>query len=199
MYDDVGTGSEFSTGSNDLWEPQRLLSLDGDGPQGLFSLYVVEALMKIVAAMEKQRSPPAYSSTSSPLFRPVSAEKDASKPKLGPQTTTETVHQFFRPCHYFDFISGSSTGGLIATMLGSMRFTIDEAIDRGERTFVGLESQRRRKNSRRLEQNLQDCLEENYMSESDNSQAKGTFLLSASAQQYSQRGILGGDEHGCQT
>jgi predicted acylesterase/phospholipase RssA len=33
-----------------------------------------------------------------------------------------------RPCDYFDMIGGTSTGGLIAIMLGRMRLTIDECI-----------------------------------------------------------------------
>lgn len=34
-----------------------------------------------------------------------------------------------KPCDYFDMICGTSTGGLIAIMLGRMRLTVDECID----------------------------------------------------------------------
>lgn len=34
-----------------------------------------------------------------------------------------------KPCDFFDMIGGTSTGGLIAIMLGRLRMTIDECID----------------------------------------------------------------------
>ena len=33
------------------------------------------------------------------------------------------------PCHYFDFMYGTSTGGLIATILGRLRMTVDEGLE----------------------------------------------------------------------
>lgn len=35
----------------------------------------------------------------------------------------------FLPCHYFDFIVGTSTGGLIAIMLARLRMSVDEAVE----------------------------------------------------------------------
>ncbi|OTB16831.1 hypothetical protein K445DRAFT_10388 [Daldinia sp. EC12] len=35
----------------------------------------------------------------------------------------------FLPCHYFDYIAGTSTGGLISIMLGRFRMTVDDCID----------------------------------------------------------------------
>jgi hypothetical protein len=33
------------------------------------------------------------------------------------------------PCHYFDFMYGTSTGGLIATILGRLRMSVTEALE----------------------------------------------------------------------
>ena len=35
----------------------------------------------------------------------------------------------FQPCDYFDYVFGTSTGGLIAIMLGRLRMGVDEALD----------------------------------------------------------------------
>ena len=43
-------------------------------------------------------------------------------------------------------------------MLGTMHLTVAEAIDRGEDLFAGLESQKKRKNSRQLPRNIRSAL-----------------------------------------
>jgi len=49
-------------------------------------------------------------------------------------TTTATAKKALSeeellPCHYFDFMYGTSTGGLIATILGRLRMSVSEALD----------------------------------------------------------------------
>ncbi|OCK91990.1 uncharacterized protein K441DRAFT_463573, partial [Cenococcum geophilum 1.58] len=36
----------------------------------------------------------------------------------------------YLPCHYFDYIFGTSTGGLNAIMLGRLRMSVDECIEK---------------------------------------------------------------------
>lgn len=43
--------------------------------------------------------------------------------------TTIVRDEDLLPCHYFDFMYGTSTGGLIATILGRLRMTVPEALE----------------------------------------------------------------------
>jgi patatin-like phospholipase/acyl hydrolase len=45
------------------------------------------------------------------------------------EKTVEPGEPLPKPCEYFDMIGGTSTGGLIAIMLGRLNMTIDECID----------------------------------------------------------------------
>ena len=52
--------SAFSLDSTSLWNSKRILTLDGDGTPGLFTLYVLEALMKEVPGIERTSNPPGF-------------------------------------------------------------------------------------------------------------------------------------------
>lgn len=77
----------------------RLLSLDGGGVRGLSSLLIVQDLMQRVAQEEKRLG-----------IRP----RDNNDLPL--------------PCDYFDLIGGTSTGGIIAILLGRLRLDVRECI-----------------------------------------------------------------------
>jgi patatin-like phospholipase/acyl hydrolase len=51
-----------------------------------------------------------------------------------------------KPCEYFDMIGGTSTGGLIAIMLGRLRMTVDDCID----AYTSLSDKVFEKKSRRV-------------------------------------------------
>ncbi|KAH7148166.1 acyl transferase/acyl hydrolase/lysophospholipase [Dactylonectria macrodidyma] len=65
----------------------RILSLDGGGIKGLFSVMVLEAVMERVRQYDSPDSPDGI-----------------------------------KPCDYFDLICGTSTGGLLAVMLGRLTY-----------------------------------------------------------------------------
>lgn len=49
-----------------------------------------------------------------------------STPPFEPRTFNEDE---LLPCHYFDFMYGTSTGGLIATMLGRLRMSVPQCLE----------------------------------------------------------------------
>jgi hypothetical protein len=99
----------------DPWTRLRVLALGGTFYQALSGLYVLDRLMKCVADHELRSDPVAKSSSSSPLYSPLKSQ--------------QTQKQYdFRPCHYFDHICGSGVSGISAIMLGTMRFSVQEAI-----------------------------------------------------------------------
>lgn len=75
-------------GTNDQRRGLNLLSLDGGGVKGLFTILVLQRLIEQVAHLEEAQ---------------------------GRATTRK------RPCDYFDLIGGTSTGGLLAIMLGRLQ------------------------------------------------------------------------------
>lgn len=79
--------------------PLRLLSLDGGGVRGLSSLMVLDDLMENVAAQEKRLK------------------------KRDPHDDRP-----LKPCDYFDLIGGTSTGGIIAVLLGRLRLDVKTCI-----------------------------------------------------------------------
>jgi hypothetical protein len=93
-----------------------ILTLDGGGIRGFSSLIILRALMKEIAVIEAKREPPASSSAHSSV---VPVDKiPAAVYKEGQ----------YLPCHYFDYIAGTSFGGLIAIMLGMLSMNVDDCI-----------------------------------------------------------------------
>lgn len=92
------------------WGAQTVLSIDGGGVRGFASLLLLQELMNEIGILERAADPNAVSSAYSP----------------GLDFRTDDEKQLgYKPCHYFDYIGGTNSGGLSAIMLGRLRMTIE--------------------------------------------------------------------------
>jgi predicted acylesterase/phospholipase RssA len=82
--------------------PLKLLALDGGGIRGLSELLMIKQVMHRL------------------MF-----EENKTREKNGEELLSELP----KPCDYFDLIGGTSTGGIIALMLGRLRMDVDKAIE----------------------------------------------------------------------
>ncbi|CAI6335461.1 unnamed protein product [Periconia digitata] len=142
----IENGPEIST--EDAWDQQNLLSLDGGGIRGYWSLLVLEKLMENVAYQEtKQGSGETEPAKECGSFAPHAFPEGATHEKLTKdELESENAHngdsvpashfrgsRKFLPCHYFDYICGTSTGSLIAIMLGRFRMSVLDCLGEYER------------------------------------------------------------------
>jgi hypothetical protein len=98
-----------------LPERHLLIRSDGGGIRGYASLLILQKLMKIIGEIEK-RTPPTvpsdYEDTVSSSFHPGEYRAcENNKNESGPQVSDPENACRFIPCHYFDYIGGTSTGG----------------------------------------------------------------------------------------
>ena len=107
---------------------KSILSIDGGGIRGYSSLIILQALMEEIGKIEQAHNPKATSSIySSALGRLDDAIRAVPTPDAMPVSR-------YRPCHYFDYIAGVGTGGIIAMILGRCRMSVDEAMKKYQDT-----------------------------------------------------------------
>ncbi|KAH0544750.1 hypothetical protein FGG08_001117 [Glutinoglossum americanum] len=148
----ISSGSADSTASSvvpEIWVKQYVLSFDGGGVRGYSSLLIVREIMQIIENIERNGCnnsggggnddaegwDPAYSSyhpheplepTTSGSESEESGNGNGGNHAAGKRPAAQ--HSQYLPCHYFDYIGGTSTGGLIGIMLGRLRMNINDCI-----------------------------------------------------------------------
>lgn len=99
--------------------------MDGGGIRSYSSLLILKKLMDMITSHERRVLPLACRSSDSLGTTNAQHDYDSDSDPDG-----------FRLCHYFDYISGTSTGGVIAVLLGRLRLSTEAA----ERIFVAVYS-----------------------------------------------------------
>ncbi|KAH3907616.1 hypothetical protein HBI56_179990 [Parastagonospora nodorum] len=127
------------------WSQQNLLSLDGGGIRGYWTLLVLQQLMICIAREESRQMNGSEEHHSfypsqfpSNVTRGDYNDEEKEKRRLAPGHRAFTWAcvrdaRKFLPCHYFDYICGSSTGALIAIMLGRFRMPVWDCLQEYEK------------------------------------------------------------------
>ena len=115
--------------------------VDGGGIRGYSALLIIKELMKAITQLERTHPDGPASSSYHPLHpNPVIATDEEVRRLSQTPTAEASDSSMWLPCHYFDYMAGTSTGGLISIMLGRLRMNIDDCIadyeKLGEKVFA---------------------------------------------------------------
>ncbi|KAG6040228.1 hypothetical protein E4U41_001205 [Claviceps citrina] len=148
--------------------PLRVLSLDGGGVRGYSMLIIVQELMHRTFVEAEGRAP--------------------------------RRNEIPKPCNHFDLIVGTGTGGLIALMLGRMRLDLEtckelyvrmtRVVFETDKTIAGIPYRSTLFKARKLEEAIQQAVQEHLTDESEESHGRedDDLMSTLHATQYSSAG-----------
>ncbi|KAH3957851.1 hypothetical protein HBI62_038030 [Parastagonospora nodorum] len=116
---------------HDPWELKNILTLDGGGVRGYGSLLMLRVLMKAIRDIEQEPThPDGKHFTSFHPLEDISTSLESISREHSPMADSLLGPSIadYLPCHYFDYIGGTSTGGLSAIMLGRLRMSVDQCV-----------------------------------------------------------------------
>ena len=129
----VDTRYSLPFADTEPWDRKAILSLDGGGIRGYSALLILQELMNVIKKLEKSHPDGAAESSYHPLpWNPLYATDSRTGGEADPGSQYVESARWL-PCHYFDYIAGTSTGGLIGIMLGRLRMNIDDCVSEYER------------------------------------------------------------------
>ncbi|KAK3369947.1 acyl transferase/acyl hydrolase/lysophospholipase [Podospora didyma] len=104
------------------WAEQNVLTFDGGGVRGYYSLLQLQKLMEYIRVVEEEEN--------SKSDKPMRAEDLSSFAPCGQPRHMSHCPRFtpYLPCHYFDYICGTSTGALITIMLSRLRMPVEDCL-----------------------------------------------------------------------
>ncbi|KAH6719339.1 acyl transferase/acyl hydrolase/lysophospholipase [Leptodontidium sp. MPI-SDFR-AT-0119] len=119
------------------WKTQAVLAFDGGGIRGYGSLLIMKELMRRVGAEERRLDSMVKSSFGPGIYKPRAGETIDGRPGTASSHPRPIVPSsleglddgdLFLPCHYFTYVGGTSTGGLISIMLSRFRMSVNDCI-----------------------------------------------------------------------
>ncbi|KAI1270847.1 acyl transferase/acyl hydrolase/lysophospholipase [Xylaria sp. FL0933] len=127
----VGTSDQVADRAPEPWLTKVALSFDGGGVRGYWSLLVLQHLMQSIQGFEREHDASTMSS-----FHPCEKPDNVTQLLDSNNLQNRAAYTPFLPCHYFDYICGTSTGALIAILLSRFRMTVEDCLKEYE-TMAG--------------------------------------------------------------
>ncbi|KAK0636777.1 acyl transferase/acyl hydrolase/lysophospholipase [Bombardia bombarda] len=128
--DSRAMSNEPLTADQNAWSLFNTLCFDGGGIRGIFSLLVLKKLMECIKNEEARQSTGNGEQPVTSSFSLCDQPSSVSHIRIG---QGEEQPQQYLPCHYFDLMCGTSTGGLIAIMLSRLRMPVKDCLEEYKR------------------------------------------------------------------